>query len=299
MSLLEHFTFCSHGSSSLSSSSNGASKAIKPLQTGGFGQVYLAMANTSTYSTCCKYHSCFGLKQGQYYAIKFFNKRRNFLKKDIITVSNQISGLCKVYFYETMSKDEERYIRNLLKISNDISLSDYCIMEFVDGFDIHDLLIKGQRFSKSEIKNMAKQVLTTLSKLHQKGYSHRDIKLENVIYNTSTEEYVLIDLDTLTNKAYTEDQVGTDCYLSPDIRDAYVNKQAVSAHMWQCADRYALAIMIYELYHFGNKVDNDKVLSMSDVPDFRVSVPSEIRNLYWALITKTSEETSHFLSYLS
>lgn len=286
MSLLEHFTFDIEDG-----------QHPHPLQKGGFGQVYLVSATKNTYSTCCEHHSCFGLKQGQNYAVKFFNKKQEGTKRDIINISHQLPGVCKIYFYETMTNTEEKYIRTTLKLGTGVRLSDYCVMEYINGYDIHDLLCKGTKFSEREVKNLTKQVLTTLNKLHQRGYCHRDVKLENVVYKNQTKEYILIDLDTVSNKQFTDDQVGTNCYLSPDVRNSYVSRTPVSIKMWQCADRFALAVMIYELYHFGAKMDNaEKILSIDDVPDFKVSAPPAIRKLYWSLITDTKSDTQSFLS---
>ena len=145
--------------------------------------MYLATATKNTYSTCCKKHSSFGLKAGNQYAVKFFTKTQagaSNNKEDIIDVSTQVAGLCKVYFYDTLTPYEKDYVREVLGIEQKIY--EYCIMEYIDGYDLHDLMVSGKRFMEKEIKFIIKQVLTSLSHLHDMGFCHRDVKLENVIY---------------------------------------------------------------------------------------------------------------------
>jgi len=341
-SILEHLTFVSE---------NEYTRKPKLLQKGGIGQVYLATATKNTYSTCCKKHSSFGLKAGNQYAVKFFIKTQagaSNNKEDIIDVSTQVPGLCKVYFYDSLTPYEKDYAREVLGI--DQKLYEYCIMEYIDGHDLHDLMSTGKQFMEKEIKSIIKQVLTSLSHLHDMGFCHRDVKLENVIYKhtcqtkdphaTSTNdkqspvvdgiprevskhmsrngspvlldampvqkrhfrECVLIDLDTISSCQQSNSaRVGTDYYLSPELRAAYASKRPVSQSMWRGGDRFALAVMLYELYHIG-RMDDSKAFAVNeeDVPDFKVPVSDNMRRLYWALVRHGSDidDSDYFLSFL-
>lgn len=397
-SILEHLTFVSD---------DDHTQQPKLIQKGGIGQVYLATATKNTYSTCCKKHSAFGLKAGNQYAVKFFTKAQGLRgstpanKEDIIEVSTQVQGLCKVYFYDTLTDYDEQYIKNNLGIQE--KLYEYCIMEYIDGPDLKDLIDSGRHFTDREIRSIIKQVLTTLSTLHDMGYCHRDVKLENVIYKRTApassdagtnrlrllpksnnnrsngagtgasngasngngngsgfsrqlrhkqqmsaalmlpnipdevakhsvtdpnflavtgdrnglndhndrasplqkshgKRCILIDLDTVSscqNPSYS--RVGTDYYLSPELRNAYKNHEAVTLDMWRGGDRYALAVMIYELYHTGMMSESKYFASCeADIPDFKVPVSDNIRELYWALIHKGTKvvDSDYFLSLL-
>ena len=71
----------------------------------------------------------------------------------------------------------------------------------------------------------------------------------------------MIDLDTISNcQQMGSTRVGTDYYLSPELRAAYVSKHPVSLAMWRGGDRFALAVMMYELYHVG-RMDDGKTFA--------------------------------------
>lgn len=50
-----------------------------------------------------------------------------------------------------------------------------------------------KKFDETEVLKMTKDVLECLQKVHNKGIRHRDIKTDNIMYNSKTGKYVLID----------------------------------------------------------------------------------------------------------
>jgi serine/threonine protein kinase len=91
--------------------------------------------------------------------------------------------------------------------------------------------------------------------LHQKKIAHRDLKLENVIYNDSNIK--VIDFghscsaltDTLCG---THDRVGTEGYFPPE---RFNPNAYFTIDMWMKSDVYALGVICYELDQY--KPEND------------------------------------------
>ena len=62
----------------------------------------------------------------------------------------------------------------------------YLVMEYAQGESLHAHLKASpqRRFPEEKAKRIIKQLLNTLSYLHQRNVTHRDIKLENIIIDT-------------------------------------------------------------------------------------------------------------------
>lgn len=54
-------------------------------------------------------------------------------------------------------------------------------MQYADGGDLFDLIVKNQKLSQKNALNYFAQVLLGLEYLHGKGVAHRDMKPENIL----------------------------------------------------------------------------------------------------------------------
>ena len=67
---------------------------------------------------------------------------------------------------------------NLYLSCNQVGL----VLELVPGGDLHDMLTKlGRTLSEFECANVMRQLLEAVQHVHEKGFIHRDLKLENVL----------------------------------------------------------------------------------------------------------------------
>jgi serine/threonine-protein kinase len=69
----------------------------------------------------------------------------------------------------------------------DVSEADgyhYFVMEYVDGFTVHDKLAKNQRYSEEEALNLIIQIADALVHSHARGLIHRDVKPKNIMITT-------------------------------------------------------------------------------------------------------------------
>ena len=58
----------------------------------------------------------------------------------------------------------------------------HLVLELVPGGDLHDMLTKlGRTLSEFECANVMRQLLEAVQHVHEKGFIHRDLKLENVL----------------------------------------------------------------------------------------------------------------------
>lgn len=76
-------------------------------------------------------------------------------------------------------------------------------------------LIKENKFNLSKLAYYAKQIILGLQECHHNDIIHRDIKIDNIIYDENTDQFKLIDFGISVAYASFKD------YLSPDIANSY------------------------------------------------------------------------------
>lgn len=81
--------------------------------------------------------------------------------------------------------------------------------------------------SQEVLRNWARQLLSALAHIHEKGYIHQDIKLENVLVKLDSDllasEIKLVDFGLSgiikDNSSFMEVKVGTNGYQAPEVVD--------------------------------------------------------------------------------
>lgn len=143
------------------------------LASGGIGIVYSAQHKTTK----------------QYIALKFFGyvpKRVNLMELyhefELFAAVNNLNGVVQLYGYGV--DPPNGYIQNkIYKISYPI-----ICMEYLQGGDLFDRIQSYPIISENDIVMIIRNLINSLSGLHQKGYVHGDIKLENIMFTSSQKD---------------------------------------------------------------------------------------------------------------
>lgn len=149
-----------------------------------------------------------------------------------------INWLIKVYNDEKYAKREANILSELESIEGiprlfafgTSSLFSYIILSKIEGKEL--FRYKG-KLNEDDLKNVSRQLLTILKKVHSKNIVHRDIKPENIIYNENTKKVSLIDFEQKT----------TDGFECPEFFDNKKNSDPKTK--W---DIWSFGITIYETY---------------------------------------------------
>jgi serine/threonine protein kinase len=237
-------------------------KIIKIIGTGTFGITYLS----------------YDEKMDKMIAIKVIdikNSEKNGFDVDhIINELEILNDLVREGVYDTSSTGCHPYIA--CYYSSFISTfngkpSIFAISEYIKGMELYDWLYLENKIEcppdAKLLWSMMYQMMEALVYIHNRGYAHRDIKLENIIIEEETNILKLIDFGLACYKDKCISSGGTIEYIPPEIFSSYPpnSLEASQAH-----DIWSAGIVFYELanlkYPFENVdiVKNGNELSESN-----------------------------------
>ncbi|MBR5548486.1 MAG: leucine-rich repeat protein [Kiritimatiellae bacterium] len=155
----------------------------------------------------------------------------------------------------------------------------YIIMDYVPGGTLSERLEKNGRFSIREAVDITVQIASVLEVAHSVGVVHRDIKPDNILFD-SDGSVKLSDLgvakfrDTGTVMVTTAEMIiGTPAYMAPE---QMLNSHNVDAR----ADIYSLGLVLYEMLSGTRPHANSTVVELltkaiknEELPDIRTLRP--------------------------
>jgi len=202
---------------------------------------------------------------------------------------------------DIVALQKEIYVLQKCDHSNIVHLLDWCdtkkrlymIVEFCDGGDVFERVIQFKKFSEKNAAHVIRQVASGLQHLHSKGFVHRDLKPDNIMYLTKDENSVIKIIDFGLaggcNIAPCTTPCGTAHYAAPEVLSGQNYDQ--SSDMW------SLGIILYTLlcgfppfFDANNNMKNLHHLIKKAKFDFPATfwsdISSEAKDLISKLIVK-------------
>jgi len=120
----------------------------------------------------------------------------------------------------------------------------FITMEYVEGEDLATILHKRVKLAPREAVALIEQVCRALEAAHNVGVIHRDLKPQNIMWETGSGRILVMDFGlakTLEGERMTQTgaMVGTMEYMSPE--------QALAGNLDQRSDIFSLGLIFYEL----------------------------------------------------
>jgi len=120
------------------------------------------------------------------------------------------------------------------------------ISRYLAGENLLEVISSKNYDTNRLAKMFLDQMLPAVQFLHEHQITHRDIKLENIIYNTETNTFTLIDFGLACVKDCPGEVQGTPGYIHPDVF------KAPNTVNYRKSDVFALGIVLYEIMTAGN-----------------------------------------------
>lgn len=192
-------------------------------------------------------------------------------------------------------------LRGIEKI-DPTNMSTCILMEYIPGislkkrFGLQEKI--NSRFSDKTLLNMMRQFLLAINYMHELNLVHRDIKLDNVIYNKANKRLVIIDYGfscaTTLGLEYTcISNVGTPIYKAPESLKKATKIEALTQEnnldVLKAADIWAAGIMFYELltlekpYNVNNREDLYKMIKAKKTP--KINGDSKLEKIIDSMLT--------------
>eukprot|EP01134_Creolimax_fragrantissima_P005018 CFRG5018T1 len=196
-------------------------QSLQVIGRGEFGEVHLAKSKVN----------------GDIYAMKLLNK---------VEICRQLE---KTYYWEERDV-MARNINSPWIITLDYAFQDskylYLIMEFVPGGDLFTLMTKFD-FEEEWARFYLAQAVLAVHDMHSLGFSHRDIKPDNIMLDREG-NIKLADFGSTASigkdgEIYSDTAVGTPDYVSPEVLDSQGGKGSYGK---EC-DWWAIGIVTFEM----------------------------------------------------
>jgi len=202
------------------------------------------------------------------------NVSNNEASKNIIYMENYKSNAILRLFTQSEDKPQDKF-RDISeeelndKPKEELETVDYICLALAGKGELFDYLkCYSKGFSEDIARFLFSQILNGVNYCHQMGFIHRDLKLENILFDN---DWIIKISDfglssTKRRSKYDYDNcniVGTDCYLAPELA---IKKQRGSEikqqYYGQPADVYSLGILLFTMvvakYPFSIAIQTDE-----------------------------------------
>lgn len=194
----------------------GRYRVVRQVGSGGMAQVYRA----------------YDLKLDRYVAVKVllgrYASNAEFVNRLVIEA-------------RSAARLDGRYIVNIYDWGIDGNCC-FIVMEYVDGFDLKNILTDGGEFRPLSAARIGMQVCSALAEAHDRGIIHSDVKPANIMMLRNG-DVKLADFGIAqarrTDLSGKKGIMGTFRYMSPE--------QARGAKLTAASDLYSLGVTLYEL----------------------------------------------------
>lgn len=151
-----------------------------------------------------------GQKDSQDYAVKMFNL-------DNITSSAKTQLITEVDVFLGMDHPHVARLFDVYDAKNKL----YLVMECMEGGELFDRVTEKKRFSEADAAEGVGQMLLAINYLHSHGIVHRDLKLENFLYDWKESDHLKL-IDFGFSKVWDpsvkmQHSCGTLSYVAPEV----------------------------------------------------------------------------------
>ncbi|XP_074287041.1 CBL-interacting serine/threonine-protein kinase 25-like [Silene latifolia] len=177
----------------------------------------------------------------------------------------------------------------------------YLVMEYVGGGDLYTKVLHGGKLEENLARKLFQQLITAVEFCHSRGVCHRDLKLENILLDSSGENLKLADFGLATLPGGDRDKsdtllytpCGAFAYMAPEIvkGEGYDGKKS---DIWSCGVILFALIAGYPPFQDENRMRMMWKIRVGKY-EFPSDFPKDIKGLvHKMLMPKPSERITMF-----
>ncbi|CAK4468231.1 unnamed protein product [Aphanomyces euteiches] len=176
------------------------------------------------------------LSTGEKVAVKILEKCRILEIADAERVAREIKIL------------KRNFHSNVIQLYQVIDTSEaiYLVMEYIDGGEMFEYIVKHHRIREKEAVYMFLQIVEALDYLHQNDVTHRDLKPENLLLQSSNGSVIVVKVvdfglsNTHDNGRLLQTACGSPCYAAPEMIEGRL-------YIGPKADIWSLGVVLFAM----------------------------------------------------
>ena len=140
------------------------------------------------------------------------------------------------------------------------------IMEYADGGELIGYVEEKHGLSEVETRNLVKQLVAALDCCHEQGVIHRDLKLENVLFESKARQRIkVVDFGIsgmCKGNIHEKNDAGTLRYMAPEVLLSYHTTANPAIDIW--AVGIMMYCMVFETFPFNGETSaiiKDKIIN--------------------------------------
>ena len=135
-------------------------------------------------------------------------------------------------------------------------------MEYADGGELIEYVEEKQGLEEIEVRALFKQMISAIDACHSQGIIHRDLKLENVLFDSKAKSRIkIVDFGISGRcKGNTAEKTdaGTIRYMAPEVLEGSDTKANPAIDLW------ALGVMLYCMRYYKFPFNGDTPQQVKD-----------------------------------
>ncbi|KAF8843053.1 Pkinase-domain-containing protein [Paxillus ammoniavirescens] len=194
---------------------------------------------------------------GQWFAIKMIQeskvRRVTATENKSNTDKEETAFMREIAILESLDHPNICKLKEVFRDQGSIDL----VLEFVDGGDLLDFILKHNSLSEAMAIHITRQLCEALAYIHEKGIAHRDLKPENVLLTSDNPPVVKVAdfglAKVVDSYTFLKTMCGTPSYLAPEVVMQTDQQQGYS-HL---VDSWSVGVIVFSMLTSSNPFIED------------------------------------------
>lgn len=150
-------------------------------------------------------------------AIKMYSRRK---LEDVFLGKLKEDPIAEIAIMQNMKDNHPNVLSQYECCADEENI--YSVMPLLPGHELYDVVVEQGSLSEMQAKTVFRQMVEGLQNLHQQGVAHQDMSLENVLFDKTSQQAVIIDFGLAVQCSHPQELVensrsGKMFYMAPEV----------------------------------------------------------------------------------